>query len=418
MKILHFADAHIDHVQSGRLNKERGLHERVIDFENSLITIVDTAIAENVDLVIFAGDAYKGRSPHPTYQRLFEGQIYKLSAAKIQTILLTGNHDMPKAARQAHAMQEFETLKLPYIHVISSPAELTEEQLGLPVRVIGIPWIYRERLADLSKKDLDPSINVDDEIVNKINAYISGALDSADPNVLQILVAHATVGDVKVGDEKTLLMGNDIRLPAGLLKDDRLDYVALGHIHRAQNMNGPDPSADREYKHPPVIYPGSIERLDFGEMDDKKYFIVADVQKGKTEVEWRELTEVRPFITVDVNITDQENMTQQVLEKFPKIARIEEAFVRMNITFPAEWRGSLDEAEIRALGDKAFSFKLNFYPEIKPRTRLGSSDEIAQMSEMDLLEKYLETSSDLNTPNKEELIELAKEILSSDEDLL
>ena len=46
-------------------------------------------------------------------------------------------------------------------------------------------------------------------------------------------------------------------LPGGLVKDKRLSYVALGHIHKAQDLN--------EGAQPPVIYPGSIERVDFGE---------------------------------------------------------------------------------------------------------------------------------------------------------
>ena len=54
MKILHFADAHIDIANYGRRDPESGLPLRVLDFLKSLDTIVDTAIEERVDLVLFA----------------------------------------------------------------------------------------------------------------------------------------------------------------------------------------------------------------------------------------------------------------------------------------------------------------------------------------------------------------------------
>src|SRR3990172_8478631 len=88
MKILHFADAHIDMANYGRHDPESGLPVRVLDFLKSLDRIVDTAIAEKVDLVLFAGDAYKDRSPAPTFQREWGRRIILLSPAKIPTPLL------------------------------------------------------------------------------------------------------------------------------------------------------------------------------------------------------------------------------------------------------------------------------------------------------------------------------------------
>ena len=72
------------------------------------------------------------------------------------------------------------------------------------------------------------------------------------------------------------MLGADLVLPGSLVRDPRLDYVALGHIHKAQDLN--------QNAHPPVIYPGSIERVDFGEAADDKFFVIAEVTRGKTEV--------------------------------------------------------------------------------------------------------------------------------------
>ena len=85
------------------------------------------------------------------------------------------------------------------------------------------------------------------------------------------------------------MLGSDLVLPGSLVRDPRLDYVALGHIHKPQNLN--------ENAHPPVIYPGSIERVDFGEATDDKFFVIAKVARGETRggvaAVW---TDIRPFI--------------------------------------------------------------------------------------------------------------------------
>src|SRR5512139_1357327 len=120
-KILHFADAHIDMANYGRHDPESGLPMRVMDFLKSLDTIVDAAIDEKVDLVLFAGDAYKDRNPAPTFQREWGRRVMRLSRAGIPTILLVGNHDLSPSLGRAHALDPFATLEVPNVQVIDYP---------------------------------------------------------------------------------------------------------------------------------------------------------------------------------------------------------------------------------------------------------------------------------------------------------
>jgi len=128
-KILHFADSHIDMANYGRQDPETGLPLRVMDFLKSLDQIVDTAIAEPADCVIFAGDAYKNRDPAPTFQREWGKRIMRLSRAQIPTILLVGNHDVSPSVARAHAMEEFSTLSVPHVLVVDKPMFLSPEDL-------------------------------------------------------------------------------------------------------------------------------------------------------------------------------------------------------------------------------------------------------------------------------------------------
>jgi exonuclease SbcD len=134
IKLVHFADAHIDIATHGKRDAESGLPYRVLDFLKALDTIVDAAIEENADLVIFAGDAYKDRQPAPTFQREWGKRIIRLSNAGIPTILLVGNHDLSPASGRAHTLQEYDTLQVPHVKVISKPMVLRPADLdGLPV---------------------------------------------------------------------------------------------------------------------------------------------------------------------------------------------------------------------------------------------------------------------------------------------
>ncbi|TSC63330.1 MAG: exonuclease SbcD, partial [Microgenomates group bacterium Gr01-1014_93] len=88
MKLLHFSDIHIGMENYGKLDPETGLSTRLLDFFNTFDFIVDTAISEKVDAVLFAGDAYKTRDPNPTQQRGFGERIRRIAKSGIPVILV------------------------------------------------------------------------------------------------------------------------------------------------------------------------------------------------------------------------------------------------------------------------------------------------------------------------------------------
>ena len=97
MKILHTADIHLGTELYGHYDPLTGASSRLQDFATALDHAVDYAIAERVDLFLFAGDAYKTRDPSPTQQREFALRLRRLLEASVPVFLLTGNHDMPNA---------------------------------------------------------------------------------------------------------------------------------------------------------------------------------------------------------------------------------------------------------------------------------------------------------------------------------
>jgi len=402
MKLLHFADAHIDMANYGRHDPQTGLPLRVLDFLKSLDTIVDTAIDEKVDMVIFAGDAYKDRSPAPTFQREWGRRIIRLSQAGIPTFLLVGNHDMSPAAGRAHAVQEFDTLKIPHVRVLQKPEYLSADEVGLPVQLIAMPYISRSGLmAALEVSGVDKA-EVYSEIEQRLTDLLMEWLENADQSLPIILTAHASVQGASYGSERTVMLGSDFVLPASLVKDTRLDYVALGHIHKPQNLN--------EGAHPPVIYPGSIERVDFGEAKDDKFFIIAEVEKGQTQVEWMKLKGVRPFIDRRAVLENGENVTETLISVLPTPGALENAIVRLTVEYPREWDTLIDDAALRKHAEGAFEFHLVKRPQVEARIRLPADQTVSSLSPLDLLEQYW-SAAHVDDHDREALQKLASDIL-------
>jgi exonuclease SbcD len=407
VKLLHFADAHIDMANYGRHDPESGLPLRVLDFLRSLDVIVETAISDKVDLVIFAGDAYKDRNPAPTFQREWGRRIMRLSQAGIPTILLVGNHDLSPAVGRAHAIQEFDTLQVPHVHVIAKPQLVGPEQLGIPVQVIGLPWVSRSGLmASLETSAVEPE-KIFIEMEQKLSEIVEELIKSADASIPLILTAHASVQGASYGAERTVMLGADLVLPGSLVKDVRFSYVALGHIHKPQNLN--------EGSQPPVIYPGSIERVDFGEAKDDKFFVVATLEQGAdTIVDWRKLANVRPFIDRFVKLEVTENITDILKRALPSAEKMKGAIVRLTVEYPRDFEKLIDDAELRAHASEAFEFHLVKRPQIQSRIRLGADGSITSLAPIDLLEQYWRASHTADN-DIEVLQKLAGEIISDEQ---
>ena len=403
MKLLHFADAHIDMANYGRHDPESGLPFRVLDFLKSLDTIVDTAISRKVDMVIFAGDAYKDRSPAPTFQREWGKRIMRLSEAKIPTLLLVGNHDISPAAGRAHAIQEFDTLHVPFIRVLQKPELLTSKDLwGLPIQIIAMPWVPRSGL--MAATGETNSTEAFSRIENNIGELIEGWLEEVDPSLPVVLTAHASIEGAKFGGERLVMLGNDLVLSGSLVKNPKFSYVAMGHIHKPQDVN--------EGSQPPVVYPGSIERVDFGEVKEDRFFVIADVEKGKdTKVEWIQLKGVRKFIDRRTVLTSSENVTNALKEALPSPKEMSEAIVKLSVEYPREWDSLIDESALRKYTEDSFEFHLVKRPQSESRVRIAEGQVVSSLSPLDLLGQYFDASK---VTNADELKKLAQEIISEE----
>ena len=232
MRILHFSDLHIGVENYGRIDPETGLSTRLGDFLGSLDQVVEFALNEGVDLVLLAGDAYKGRDPTQTHQREFAKRLNRLSQAGIPTFLLVGNHDLPAASSRATAVDIFPTLEVANVYVGHNLQNYDVATPSGPLQILAVPWPRRSVI--LSREDSrGMSIEqVRQALENRLTDGIEMTAAKLDPNVPAILTGHVTVNGATVGTERSMMLGQDHVLLLSALARPQVEYVALGHIHK------------------------------------------------------------------------------------------------------------------------------------------------------------------------------------------
>lgn len=294
IKFVHCADIHIGMENYGRLNPATGLSTRLEDFLGTLDEAVDRAIADEVDLFVVAGDIYKTKEPTPTHQREFARRMARVAAAGIQIMMIAGNHDLPLTPSRATAIDIFSAMSMPNVNVARTIRALRIETRGGPVQILALPWMTRSitmndpkykhmNIHELNRVMIDMSL----DRLRKLR-------DTLDPSVPTMIVAHAHVHGAKIGAERLLTVGHDPMLAVSDFPVEDVGYVALGHIHRHQALVRFDPA---------IVYPGSINRVDFAEEIEDKGFIRGDLQCGSCDWQFVNVN-ARPFLTITAFVDD------------------------------------------------------------------------------------------------------------------
>jgi exonuclease SbcD len=409
IRLLHFADVHIGMENYGRTDPGTGLSSRVVDFLRRMDEMVTYARDHDVDLVIFAGDAFKSRNPNPTFQREFAWRIQDL-AELCPVVLLVGNHDLPNIEKRASSIEIYETLRVPNT-ILGRDYEVHEvETKRGPVVIATAPYPARNHLlrgVDIPHHRTIAEIDalLGDHLDRRLNELAEEA--SAYGDVPRILTGHFSVSGAMLGSERSVMLGRDVTVLLSTLDNPAWDYVALGHIHKHQCLTLGRAGA------PPVVYSGSLERIDFGEEADPKGFVWAEVERGRAAWEFVPV-DCRPFVTLRVNVKNAGDPTQVVLEA---IARhdLRDAVVRLIVSADPETDLLLQERAVQfALQDAGANHVAAIQRDVErpARLRLGASPE--GLTPDQLLERYL-MSKEVPAERIDVLLDHARRIFEAED---
>jgi exonuclease SbcD len=272
MKILHTSDWHVGKTLRGRSRAEE--HRRV------LAEIVDVAATNKVDLVLVAGDLFDTAAPSPEAEQIVYKTLLDLVDTGARVAVIAGNHDN---ARRLHAVEPLldlgNVIVAPFVRRCEDGGAVTVSvRSGEEARIALLPFVsqrYVVRADDLISKDRRQH---DDAYAERIARIIAHLAAPASAEAVQLLMAHLTVAGGRIGGgERPAHTVIEYAVPARVFAP-HLDYVALGHLHRQQEVPA----------EPTVWYSGSPLQFDFGEIDEAKGVLLVNTTAGKK-------TEVRPL---------------------------------------------------------------------------------------------------------------------------
>jgi exonuclease SbcD len=205
-----------------------------------------------------------------------------------------------------------------------------------------------------------------------------------------------------IGQEHTLLLST--------IANRAFDYVALGHIHRGQVL----------FNTPPVVYSGSLDRLDFGDEGVEKGFYVVDIDgagagQRRTTCEFHPV-EGRRFLTINVALeeADPHPLATVLAEIELNKDKVQDAIVRLQLTLPAVFTAQLPDSELRKAMKSAYFLIITRDIRRESRIRLGTRTAEG-LTQIDALKLWLESK---NTPPEriEVLLDYARRLVEGEKE--
>jgi DNA repair protein SbcD/Mre11 len=265
MKILHTSDWHVGKVLKGR--------DRYDEHVAVLRCLVQLARAEDVDVVLVAGDVFETAAPTAKAQGLVMRTLLALREDGRQVVVIAGNHDNASLLDAVYRP----VLGQLGLHVLGTPRRpdaggmlALRTKGGEQVKVAALPFLshrYAVRAAEIMLHEFaEHALDYAQRVSEIVRLLTQGFAADA----VNLCMAHATLlGGRRGGGEREVQTSLDYELPASMFPATA-HYVALGHLHRQQEIPGPCP----------VFYSGSPLAIDFGEEANKPAALIVTAEPG------------------------------------------------------------------------------------------------------------------------------------------
>ncbi|MBS7650885.1 MAG: exonuclease SbcCD subunit D [Candidatus Bathyarchaeia archaeon] len=324
MRIIHTSDLHLGVATYGSEDPSSGVNRRILDFFQVFDQVIDYTLSNDADVLLMCGDTFKDVNPTSTILKMFAARLRRLTSGGVDVVILLGNHDTPKTVGRTAPPEIFDELKIEKVYVSARPDILNlKSKNGEKLRIFTLPYRHPIHVAAKIEKTQAAKIDFDREAIQaayqteiKRNIEIFTKSGRRDAEVT-ILAGHLYVEGARRGSEKIYIVGEEYAIPPSILQRETFDYIALGHVHTHQRLPG----------EPPAVYSGSLERIDFSEVDETKGFI--DMKYKDGIISWSFIpVKTRPMLKLEIDCTKSKKPIETVKSEIGKF-NIEDAIVKI-----------------------------------------------------------------------------------------
>jgi len=299
MKFIHLSDLHL-----GKRVNEFSMLEEQDAILNQILGIIDT---EAPNGVLIAGDIYDKSVPSAEAVQLFDGFLCELSKRHLQVFIISGNHDSPERIAFGSRIMDASGIHLsPVYNGTVEPIAMTDEHGA--VNIYMLPFIKPGHVRRFYE---------DEDIISYTDA-MRVAIGAMNINTSErnILVTHQFVTGAATCESEEISVGGTDNVDAGVFSD--FDYVALGHIHGAQNCG-----SER------VRYCGTPLKYSFSEAKHQKSVTVVELgEKDRLSIRTVDLTPVHDMSEIKgtfAELTDPVYYTDNpIIENYLRITLTDE----------------------------------------------------------------------------------------------
>ena len=309
MKILHTSDWHIGRTLYGR--------KRYEEFEAFLTWLAETIQQNEIDALLVAGDVFDTSAPSNRAQELYYRFLCRVAASSCRhVVVVAGNHDSPSFLNAPK-----ELLKALDVHVVGSSTEsledevlvLRNEQDAPELIVCAVPYLRDRdiRVAEAGESVEDKERKLIDGIRTHYAAVAALAEQKREElgvDIPIVAMGHLfTAGGQTVDGDgvRELYVGSLAHVTAGIFPDC-FDYLALGHLHVPQKVNGSET----------IRYSGSPLPMGFGEAKQQKSVCQVDFDQndGHSATASVQLIDVPVFQKLERVKGDWDGISSRILE--------------------------------------------------------------------------------------------------------
>jgi DNA repair protein SbcD/Mre11 len=260
MKFVHTADWHVGRTIRGRSRADE--HAAV------LAEIAGVARDNDVDAVLVCGDVFDTAAPSPESEQIVYRALLDIASTGARVVVIAGNHDSDRRLQAVQPLLELGAVITrplftePEAAVVEVPSrDGRETMLVAPLPFLSQRWIVKA--SELMGGDAINSVQLYEERYRQLCTWMCSRFRD---DAVNVIAAHAFVhGSETSGSERAAHLSTAYGVPSTVFPANT-HYVALGHLHRPQEIPGPCP----------IRYSGSPIALDFGEAGQQKVAVVVE----------------------------------------------------------------------------------------------------------------------------------------------